>query len=95
MGPPKRQRKSIATGAKKGRKVAAHTLAILDLHRRQPELTATQIATQLNLRSKQVRDTIYYHRHHSTENTWTLIHSKGFVHESKGNHGLESDDEAA
>jgi hypothetical protein len=91
----KRQRPSTATGRKTGRKVSANTLAVLELHRCQPELTAAEIATCLDLRPKQVRDAIYYHGHRSTENTWLLIHSKGFVQETQGNHDLESDNEAA
>ena len=91
----KRQRPSTATGAKRGRKISPDTLTVLELHLRQPELTAAEIATLLDLQPKQVRDAIYYHGHHSTENTWLLIHSKGFVDESQGNHGLGSEDEAA
>ena len=93
--PKKRKRKSIATGGKRGRKLSANTVAVLDLHRLQPELTATDVANRLNLRPKQVRDIIYYHRHRSTENTWLLIHSMGFAPGSQGNHGLESEDQAA
>jgi hypothetical protein len=93
--PKKRKRKSIATGGKRGRKLSANTVAVLDLHRLQPELTATDVANRLNLRPKQVQDIIYYHRHRSTENTWLLIHSMGFAPGSQGNHGLESEDQAA
>lgn len=91
----KRERPSTSTGAKRGRKVSTNTLAVLDLHRRQPELTTAEIATHLGLRSKQVRDAIYYHSHRSAENTRTLIHSKGFTQESRSNPGLESGDKAA
>ena len=91
----KRKRPSVATGAKQGRKISQHTVAVLDLHLRQPELTAADIATLLDLRPKQVRDAIYYHGHRGTENIWTLIHREGFPQESQGNHGLESEDQAA
>ncbi len=52
----KRQRPSAATGAKKGRRMLPRTVAVVDLHRREPQLTVTEIATQLGLTPKQVRD---------------------------------------
>jgi len=93
--PKKRERKSVATGARKGRKISPNTIAVLDLHLCQPDLTATDIAVRLDLTPKQVRDTLYYHGHRSTENTWLLIHREGFIRESHDNSGLESGDKAA
>lgn len=93
--PKKRKRKSVATGAKRGRKLSTQTVAVLELHRQEPELMAGEIAHRLHLPLKQVRDALYYHGRHQTENTCPLIHSIGFIREPNDNSGLESGDQAA
>jgi hypothetical protein len=91
----KRTRPSIATGAKKGRKIVASTQAVLDLHRSDPTLSAIEIAVKLELKPRQVRDAIRYHVKGETENAWTLIHSKGTGREPQVDSGLVSGELAA
>jgi hypothetical protein len=73
----KRPRPSVATGAKTGRKILPRTIAVLDLHRQEPDLSNTQPATRLELTPRQVRDAIRYHGRSGVENAWLLIHSEG------------------
>ncbi len=91
----KRKRPSTATGAKKGRKPSPDTIAVLDLHKREPTLTGAEIAARLALPPKQVRDALYYHGRQVAENARTLIHSNQLAHECLGNSSLASDRRAA
>jgi hypothetical protein len=91
----KRQRPSIATGAKKGRKTLPSTIAILDLHQLEPQLTITGIATQLDLPVKQVKDVIRYHCRIKEEHSGIPVLRKGPSRESCGRKCLESQDRAA
>ncbi len=91
----KRQRPSVATGAKKGRRMMPCTVAALELHRQEPHLSNAEIALRLTMTPKQVRDAIRYHRRQVANNAWLLIHKKGIAKESLRNSGSELEDQAA
>jgi len=91
----KRQRPSVATGAKKGRKTLTRTAAILEAVMKEPTLSSAEIAVLVGATPKQVRDTVRYHGSRMAENACPLIHSKGITQESLRDSGSEMTNVAA
>ena len=54
-----KKRKSRATGARAGRRLAPDTLSVLSMYRKNPGLAATKIANQLGCAAAKVRNILY------------------------------------
>jgi hypothetical protein len=72
----RKPRKSRATGADLGRKLSPITLAILELHLHEPDLSSKQLSIRLEVTTRQVRDAVRYHAAWKlVEIIGTLVHS--------------------
>ena len=67
-------------GAKRGRKPTPDSKAILELHHSQPGLSNADIARQLGLPPKRVRNAISYHKRARADNS-ALIHNLAITRE--------------
>ena len=77
-------------GARRGRPPTPESKAILELHHSQPHLSNTEIAIQLDLTPKKVRNAISYHNRMKAENP-ALIHTTGRTGNSVEHHPLQDE----